>query len=81
MVSPVRALARLPAFDVGQDGGVLEARVHAVVQKGHSVAAVRLCASLGCRVADLIAHPTPARMARCLQLALLGTLRQGVKAK
>ena len=40
MVSPVRALARLPAFNVGQDGGVLEARVHAVVQKGHSVAAI-----------------------------------------
>eukprot|EP01044_Picomonas_judraskeda_P001023 COSAG03_NODE_53_length_16060_cov_145.490383_8_plen_542_part_00 len=39
---------------------------------GHSVAAVRLCASLGCRVADLIAHPTPARMARCLQLAKTG---------
>ena len=40
MVLPVWALARLPAFNVGQDGGVLEARVHAVVQKGHSVAAV-----------------------------------------
>jgi hypothetical protein len=35
---------------------------------GHSVAAVRLCKLLGCRIADLIAHSTPGRLARCLQM-------------
>ena len=44
---------------------------------GHSAAAVRLCVLLGCRVADLIAHPTPARMARYLRLARTGNCIDG----
>lgn len=36
---------------------------------GHSVAAVKLCKLLDCRIADLIAHSTPSQLARCLQLA------------
>lgn len=39
---------------------------------GHSVAAVRLCKLLGCRIADLIAHSTPSGLARCLQSVSTG---------
>ena len=59
MVLPVRALARLPAFNVGQDGGVLEARVHTVVQKGHSIAAVVYVLAMAVRQIAELFHVRP----------------------
>ena len=40
VVPPVGALARLPTFNVGQDGGVLEAWVDTLIREDHSVATV-----------------------------------------
>ena len=64
MVLPVRALARLPAFNVGQDGRVLEARVHAVVQKGHSVAAVVYVLAMAAQHIAKLLHVRPVQQYR-----------------
>ena len=68
MVLPVRALARLSAFSVGQDGGVLEARVHAVVQEGYSITAVvHVLAMAARRFAELLhVRPVPQHRPSCV---------------
>ena len=40
MVSPVGALARVPTFNVGQDGGIFEAGVDTLIREDDSVATV-----------------------------------------
>ena len=55
-VSPVRALARLPAFNVGQDRGVLEARVRSRAKR-------TLCSSSSSRSGD--GSPTHRTTASC----------------